>query len=168
METNTASHHQTVSELPFTRSRHARFWGIAAVACLVATITLFSLRWKHVLFRDTMMPPPPLWLCTLPVAGILLFSYLMWIHLRRPFLVVSRLGIEIHPLRYSETLDHITWVEIQAAHREQSKLVLTLNTEEKSEIHITLAPLTEKARGLLMRALEKIMAFRAQQVASAE
>lgn len=158
---------QSISEITFTRSRHALILAMLALTCLLASVALCCLRWKHLLYKDQTMTPPALWLCLLPLVGFIGLGYAAWLHLRRPFLVVSRLGLEIHTLIEREEIDHITWVEIQRAEavNKERLLVLTLNTEDENKVHITLAPIDPRARQLLMTALGRIMEFRAKQVA---
>ncbi len=156
------------SEISFTRARHASWLLLAGLVLCLITAAAAALRWKHFLYKDQTTPPPPLWLVLVPLPLAVGLFVLAWMHLRRPFLVVSRLGLEIHPLIYRETIGHITWVEAAAISStpDQGMLTVHLNTEDETGVHITLAPLTPRARQLLMTALGRIMSFRETQTAT--
>jgi hypothetical protein len=156
----------SISEITFTRSRHAQMLAMGVIACLVLGVTCLYLRSEHVLYHDPLRPPPPFWLCVLPLPIGIALGWAAWMHLRRPYLVVSRLGLEIHTLIEQDEIDHITWVEIKgvAAADEGKMLILTLNTDDESKVFISAAPIHARSRKLLMTALERIMEFRAKQV----
>jgi hypothetical protein len=157
----------TVSELRFTRSRQAVISLALAMACLLASVVLFLLSHNHLLYRSMTSTPPALGWAFVPLPFCVLFAGVGWYHLRHPFLVVSRLGIEIHPIIPRDHLDHITWVEIADADVCEFKglLTITLNTEDKTKIYVTLKPIHQKSWPLLAEALDRIMDYRDQQAA---
>jgi hypothetical protein len=154
-----------ISELRFTRSRHATvFFALALAFFLISVVTLI-LRQYYYLLDPAFGFPRPTWgwiLAPVPVFALLAAVGLYL--LRTPFLVVSRLGIEIHPLLPREELDHITWVEIAGARleRRQSLLELTLNTEEQSKIFITLCSIHPRSYPLLEQVVARTLEYRAK------
>jgi hypothetical protein len=155
----------SVSELQFTRSRQAVISFALSMACLLAAVVLFLLNHNHLLYRSMTSNPPALGWAFVPLPFCALFAGIGWYHLRHPFLVVSRLGIEIHPIIPRDELDHITWVEIADADVCEFKglLTITLNTEDKTKIYVTLKPIHPKSWPLLAEALDRIMDFRDEQ-----
>lgn len=141
-------------ELRFTRVRQALvFWLLAAVM-LAAAITLLTTS----LYREINPHlPHPLW-AMLPVilAGAVLKLAVSMT--RHAYVILTPLGIEIFPLFKPEKgMQMIFWQEIDSVEVNDAMTLLTLhhNPEKSSGIHLTLKPIADDARYLLVKALRQ-------------
>ena len=137
-------------ELRFTRSRQAVVslaWGLG---CLLLSLGIFILHYQR--FTH---PPAFFWGFVPLLPGTLCF-WLAWHQLRHPFLVLTRIGIEIYPFFLPARNMHLLlWQQISRSEiiSEPPQLILTRADATDAKIFITLAPLVPRQRELLQTAL---------------
>ncbi|MBP7950258.1 MAG: hypothetical protein KA004_11425 [Verrucomicrobiales bacterium] len=153
---------QESKEARFTRSRHAVGMALLAVAFLAVSAGVFILHLQH-------LADPPGWgWALLPLPFAIVFFWLAWHHTRKPFLVLSRLGIEIYPVFVQEKDVHLVlWTEMECAEvtADAAWLVLTLAEPGDSRVFISLKPLLPSRRPIVAGALRRVMDFKRQQEA---
>jgi hypothetical protein len=149
-------------ELRFTRSRQAVVmlaWGITFTLISVA----FMATYYHNFHRQAW------WWAVLPGIPAAVFYWLAWNHLRHPYLVLTRVGLEIYPFFLPARNMHLVlWQQIARADVSSTPPLLTLTRADQDDgkIFITLAPLQPQQCQLLARALEGVQEMREK--ASAE
>ncbi len=145
-----------IIELRFTRSRQAvvmMAWGVAFWLISVA----FMATYYHNFHRQAW------WWIVVPAVPALVFCWLAWNHLRHPYLVLTRVGLEIYPFFLPARNMHLVlWQQIARADVSTTPPLLTLTRadQEDGKIFITLAPLQPRQRQLLARALEGVQEMR--------
>lgn len=148
-------------ELRFTRSRQAVVMLAVGIGFVLMSVALLVMnkQWEN--------HPPAWWWTLLPLPPACAFLWLAWQHLRRPYLVLSRIGIEIYPfLLPAQNMNLVLWQEIASAEvqQEDTMLALTLANFEDAKIFVTLRPMAERQRPLLAQAIRGVM----QSVSSAK
>lgn len=144
-------------ELRFTRSRQAIVTLLWALGLLFLSLGLFTLHHQRITH-----PPSWYWaLLPLPLAATAL--WLTWHQLRRPYLILTRIGLEIYPFFLPARNMHLVlWQQI--ARTEVTpippQLILTRADATDAKIFITLAPLPPSQRLLLEKALSGVQANR--------
>ena len=150
-------------ELRFTRSRQAVVslaWGLG---CLLLSLGLFILHFQR------FTHPPALGWGFVPLLPAALFLWLAWHQLRHPFLVLTRIGIEIYPFFLPARNMHLLlWQQISHSEiiAEPPQLILTRADAADAKIFITLAPLVPRQRELLHTALSGVQTNREKVTAS--
>lgn len=140
-------------ELRFTRSRQAVVMLCWGLAMLLLSLGLF------VLHRQRFTHPPALFWGFLPLPFAALFLWLAWQHLRHPFLVLTKVGVEIYPFFLpGRNMNLVLWQQIARTEIQlrPPRLVLTRADAADAKIFITLAPLAPRQRLLLQTALDGV------------
>lgn len=139
-------------ELRFTRSGQAPLFWITAAVLAGAGVTLLA----SALYREANpLLPHPLW-ALIPLALALLAGRIALRLTRHAYLILTPLGIEIFPFfRPAQTMRLVYWQEIAAAELDEDLTVLTLHhdAEKTSGLHLTLAPVRQDLRNLLLTAI---------------
>ena len=144
-------------ELRFTRSRQAVVslaWGLG---CLLLSLGLFILHFQR------FTHPPALGWGFVPLLPGMLFLWLAWHQLRHPFLVLTRIGVEIYPFFLPARNMHLLlWQQISQSEiiADPPQLILTRADATDAKIFITLAPLVPRQRALLQTALVGVQTTR--------
>ena len=147
-----------MKELRFTRARQAIPFAIGGAVCLGLAGVLFALSRVP---GDT--PMPWQW-ALLPLLGAWGGFWLARHLTKHAYLLLSPIGIEIFPFyRPSLHMQLISWSEIKDARISEGEKFLTLQYVgcEDAGVVISLAPLSNAARGLLVKAITGVMKKRA-------
>ena len=146
-----------IPELRFTRSRQAVVSLACGLGCLLLSLGIFILHYQR--FTH---PPVFFWgFIPLPLAA--LFLWLAWHQLRHPFLILTRIGVEIYPFFLPARNMHLLlWQQISRSEIlfDPPRLILTRADATDAKIFITLAPLVPRQRELLQTALAGVQSNR--------
>lgn len=141
-------------ELRFTRVRQALLFWLLAAVMLAAALTMLTTS----MYREINPHlPHPLW-AVLPVAVAGAALKLAVSMTRHAYVILTPLGIEIFPLFKPEKgMQMIFWQEIDSVEVDGAMTQLTLhhNSEKTSGIHLTLRPIANDARPLLIKAVRQ-------------
>ena len=143
-------------ELRFTRSRQAMKMLAVGLVFWLASVALMATAYHNFNHQSW-------WWAVVPAVPALLFCWLAWSHLRHPYLVLTRVGLEIYPFFLpSRNMNLILWQQIARTEVTTSPPLLTLIRADQADgkIFITLDPLQPTQRRFLSRALEGVQEMR--------
>jgi hypothetical protein len=132
------------------------FW-VAGLILLLVSVGVGILSWWQ------LQNPPPWWLAGVPAALAAAAFWLAWRLTRHAYLLLSPVGVEIFPFwKPVEQFQLLPWGSIAAADfsPDQRWLTLTLAGYDDAKVILTLDPIPVRARPLLIRAVEGVMAHR--------
>lgn len=140
-------------ELRFTRSGQAgRFCVLGAVLAGVG-VTLVATGF----YRDVNPAVPSGWWgvpCFVAAAGVFRLAVRLAKH---AYVILTPMGVEIFPFfKPAEKMQVVMWSDIKGVDVDEglNRLTLHFNEEKTAGMHLTLAPLRAKLRGLLIKALK--------------
>ncbi len=143
-------------ELRFTRSRQAMKMLAVGLVFWLASAALMATSYHNFNHQSW-------WWVLVPAVPALVFCWLSWSHLRHPYLVLTRVGLEIYPFFLpSRNMNLILWQQIARTEVTASPPLLTLirADQEDGKIFITLDPLQPTQRRFLGRALDGVQEMR--------
>jgi hypothetical protein len=139
-------------ELRFTRSGQALGFWFAAMALVAAAIAIAVAGSGRLTEPDRLHP---MW-AAVPLVAAWLLARLAMRMTRHAYLILTPIGIEVFPFfRPAEQMRVITWSEIADAEADERLRVLTLhfNAEHTAGVRLTLRPLRDALRPLLVEAV---------------
>lgn len=141
-------------ELRFTRASQAMpFWLASAVLSMAGVTLLVTSSYRSA----NPELPHPLW-AVLPLLLAFACARLAFRLTRHAYLILTPLGVEIFPFfRPQMNMQSIYWQQIADIDCSPSMACLTLHfdREHSSGIHLSLRPIPQQRRGLLLRALRE-------------
>lgn len=145
-----------VIELRFTRAHQALVMLAWSLGLLLAAVVAGACYYHNFL-------QPAWWWILVPALPALGFGWLAYTHLRHPYLVLTRVGLEIYPFFLPARNMHLVlWQQISQAAVTDAPPLLTLTRADQDDgkIFITLTPLPPRQRALLAKALTGVQTMR--------
>ncbi len=138
-------------ELRFTRAAQGvGFWILSGMAAMAAVTLLVASVYRD----ENPALPHPAW-ALVPLVLAFLSTRVALRCTRRAYIILSPIGVEVFPFfRPSANMQVIPWPQIRDVEANGTRLTLHFDAEHTAGIHLSLSPVPEARRPLLVRALE--------------